>query len=159
MNLATTIALYGGGVGSGCKGPNCGRPKTKAATPPSEPVEGTGWYKEGKFYPITREGKMESDHMATAREVGLATNKESNLMDVLKKHPTLARVVVLSHAGLADVECFSKACFKDVLPVLPKEVREVTLEWYEPKQESAILSKEEAIEMYAARRFGRKYKC
>ena len=26
MNLATTIWIYGGGPGSGCTGPNCGRP-------------------------------------------------------------------------------------------------------------------------------------
>ncbi len=29
MNLASTISIYGGGVGSGCKGPNCGRPAKK----------------------------------------------------------------------------------------------------------------------------------
>jgi len=29
MNLATTIELYAGGEGSGCQGPNCGRPKTR----------------------------------------------------------------------------------------------------------------------------------
>lgn len=28
MNLSATIAIYGGGPGSGCTGPNCGRPKT-----------------------------------------------------------------------------------------------------------------------------------
>ncbi len=28
MNLATTIWLYAGGPGSGCAGPNCGRPST-----------------------------------------------------------------------------------------------------------------------------------
>jgi hypothetical protein len=26
MNLATTLTIYGGGPGSGCRGPNCGRP-------------------------------------------------------------------------------------------------------------------------------------
>jgi hypothetical protein len=29
MNLASTLSIYGGGPGSGCEGPNCGRPKTK----------------------------------------------------------------------------------------------------------------------------------
>jgi hypothetical protein len=34
MNLATTIELYGGGQGSGCKGENCGRPRTREVTMP-----------------------------------------------------------------------------------------------------------------------------
>lgn len=29
MNLTATILLYAGGLGSGCQGPNCGRPVTK----------------------------------------------------------------------------------------------------------------------------------
>ncbi len=30
MNLSTTIEIYAGGPGSGCKGPNCGRPKEQS---------------------------------------------------------------------------------------------------------------------------------
>jgi hypothetical protein len=30
MNLATTLSIYSGGQGSGCKGPNCGRPSEQA---------------------------------------------------------------------------------------------------------------------------------
>lgn len=30
MNLDTILSVYGGGLGSGCKGPNCGRPKLDA---------------------------------------------------------------------------------------------------------------------------------
>ena len=28
MNLAATLSMYAGGPGSGCQGPNCGRPRT-----------------------------------------------------------------------------------------------------------------------------------
>jgi hypothetical protein len=30
MNLQTTISIYGGGPGSGCRGTDCGRPKTSS---------------------------------------------------------------------------------------------------------------------------------
>jgi hypothetical protein len=30
MNLESTLSIYGGGQGSGCNGPNCGRPAKKA---------------------------------------------------------------------------------------------------------------------------------
>src|ERR1039457_3478906 len=32
MNLATSISIYAGGPGSGCTGPNCGRPAKKAGS-------------------------------------------------------------------------------------------------------------------------------
>lgn len=38
MNLAATISLYGGGPGSGCTGPNCGRPEGAA-----EPLKQKKW--------------------------------------------------------------------------------------------------------------------
>lgn len=57
MNLATTISLYGGGAGSGCRGGNCGRPKLAGRTQfqgLSISLEHkAGQYRKGE----TREGK------------------------------------------------------------------------------------------------------
>jgi hypothetical protein len=51
MNMAATIRLYGGGPGSGCEGPNCGRP------PLSAWVKNTKAFKEPPR--VSRQGFMD----------------------------------------------------------------------------------------------------
>jgi hypothetical protein len=70
MNLAATIAVYGGGPGSGCTGPNCGRPAgehqlTQHLKEMSEHFPKQGWsgiYRKGHagvIAPFTDEEKKE----------------------------------------------------------------------------------------------------
>lgn len=55
MNLAATIQLYFGGAGSGCRGPNCGRPAT-------------GKTKEAEIQKIAKDNKIDLEHQRSLAE-------------------------------------------------------------------------------------------
>lgn len=62
MDLEITVSLYAGGAGSGCKGPNCGRPVTMPKGSAKLPVLDLKKYApldhpvmfQGKKYPLMR---------------------------------------------------------------------------------------------------------
>lgn len=73
MNLATTVSIYGGGPGSGCTGPDCGRkPQIGPVSNPGVIHRGTeGWILPDGSYAEKREGPGFQTHVALAKELGL----------------------------------------------------------------------------------------
>lgn len=101
MNLEHTLSLHGGGPGSGCRGPNCGRPPLSAGP--------EGDLKEGEYYHGTS--------IANARKIlrsGIKTSRFGSVSTSIWKSDALfhARraskegddiaLIVVKHPGLRE---------------------------------------------------------
>lgn len=76
MNLVTSIWIWAGGEGSGCHGPNCGRPSGSgnvSAIPYHD-----GWItKDGEFH------RLHGTHAETAVAIGLASKESGAVREAL----------------------------------------------------------------------------
>lgn len=107
-------------------------------------ITGTGWYANGQFYPL-QDGE---EHMRAAIRLGLA-NAHAVYSDMFQK-PNVVRVRIYNY-GVADLETGKKEYLKDALAALPREVNTVNMEWWYPRVvTTGRMSKEEAIDLYAA---------
>ena len=79
MNLSSTVSIYGGGVGSGCHGPNCGRPSIGL-----KKISSTDRKSLAALYPALKYRKADGYRISVNRELGglLLVHLEKNRLIV-----------------------------------------------------------------------------
>lgn len=99
MNLAATLAIYAGGPGSGCRGSNCGRPKTSETSgSPSLKVNGNGWLTSKG---ILHQNNKDESHYQSAIRLGLA-KENVNTRDAIETDDAqkAGNIRVILYSGL-----------------------------------------------------------
>jgi hypothetical protein len=117
-------------------------------------VTGDGWYAHGKFYPVN----SGEQHIDVAVRDGLAPKmRGAPSYEKVFTQPDIVRIRTSKIYGgdrpetIMNLEGSTKEDLKNVLAVLPRDIKTVNLEWWHPKYDSSgIISKEEAIDVYAA---------
>lgn len=115
----------------------------KSSSEPKALITRAGWYGKDKFYPKA----SNEDHQDMLHRLGIKDPNGFNGMMIAFQKGYVRITMGVSKAYLEGID---KNSFRDALANLPKAVETVELDWHEPKYNHEILSKEEAIDMYAS---------
>ncbi len=158
MNLAEAISLYAGGTSEGASKGWDKRGRGRKAKQVESKVVGSGWLFKGKFYPLPAgEGIDMAVHFEVLEK--LHPGAPVYARDVIKHmqklkewlHSAYERgfVRIAIRRDTAELEGWNNSSFRDVLAMLPREVKKVNIEYWSPRHGDDSLSKEEAIDLYA----------
>jgi hypothetical protein len=115
MNLATTITLWFGGMGSGCRGANCGRKNSGRDKDINEVLKFHDFIKEHPFRggADERQAKFQNMHLRSLAEKVESLAKKHKLLDDFTKNSLKASVQRLDEAeGLMAKESYGLATGK-----------------------------------------------
>ena len=90
MNLKETLELYAGGPGSGCHGPNCGRPKGGAGSSMKDygtKLKDAGYELTGKFFDEDRNATGHRFYHPDSRDEFVVWTRDDKVLGIGSTKP------------------------------------------------------------------------